>query len=886
MISAPRVESTTSPCSAPASRELAQPAIPSPSTKHPVFQPGTHKSCYAYADYPKPCGNCLRRKETCCFGKKTVPRRNVTKHLHFTRPLKGTEKCTSVSSNTLFYVDQPLVPAQDEKSSQTETSTLPNQPSVFSETASIPASANACATSTSIIPRLYLDHVLDQAYINCYKKAGDNGSHDAGPANGHVPSGKANGIFGSSYRLTYFTESRLASLSGRLRNHKVDDLVHRINSHIWQRLRRPTDAPNVFDTPDAPDAQDVPNKSPFSSSNPIHVEPELEAAYIQIYFERAHPLCPFLDRTAFEARALRENDASRTTKEIKENAPKKAWSVLYYSVLAIGCAYMDSSTSTTANANARPSSRHCFEPGKSTAWRLFAQGALAHFADLHILPEDSLLTLQALTAMSVYGLGVACLSIERVILTEAARRAQSMAQIPSAQSSVSFQRTFWILYGIEKVTSFHFGRSSMFVDSDIACPFPASFGGDGTHATWPILWILHARLLSRTYASLFSVGTACNTAAHSLATIDQLHKEVEAWRLSVPEARGLRPDASSRAPGLHSHDPTERIMTLGHRYMYHSLVLILSHAQLHHFSQLPPSQKAELATVAAQKKAQDTLIVAARTILELTSLIEVEPHTPLWLLAVVPLMALLVLFDVVVHSSPSTLSSSGSDIALNLVLLDMGAGYFSRIEYASGGSLPGSLLSEFAHIARDYVNDYQRRVREQERSDKTVKSTAKSTTSVLISAQQLQQPLPSPPAPTLPHTALLPQATDIPPQPFGTMNTTSSTWSLSSAVLPVVADVGSTTSTSSKEAYVRPSSLELLTTSDMHPFSNGVVFPDGNSGPSSRDGSVYGVNTGYWNENGSNGVDLTGTDVMGLFTSNYYFLPEMDGILYGNINGM
>ncbi|CAK7204862.1 hypothetical protein SEUCBS139899_007624 [Sporothrix eucalyptigena] len=893
MPSAPPAESA-SPRSPPTSPTALQ-TTSSPPTAQPVFQLGAHKSCDACkarkvkcpselfpkfcqetkpmptlsadADYPKPCGNCLRRKETCCFGKKKVPRRNVTKHLRFTQPLKGTEQSAPASSKTLCYVDQPLAPSREKKTSQRET-TLPSRPSPSSD-AAVPSSTKA-STSAPIIPTLYLDHVLSQAQANCHKKAGDKGSQDASPADGELPSGKVNSIFGGSYRLTYFTESRLISLSSRLRNHKVDDLVRRINAHIRQRLRKPAEAP------------DAPDTSTINSSDAVHVEPEFAVACIQAYFERAHPLCPFLDRAAFEARALPGSDASGTT---KEPVPKKAWSALYYSVLAIGCAYLDSSSASTANT--RRNSVQGFEPGKSTAWRLFAQGALAHFHDLHLLPEDSLLTLQALTAMSIYGLGVACLSFERVILTEAARRAQSMAQSPNALSSVSFQRTFWLLYGIEKVTSFHFGRSSTFVDSDIACPFPESFG-DGPLATdtWPILWIRHARLLSRTYASLFSVGMACNSTAVSLATIDQLHAEVEAWRLSVPETRGLRPDTSSTAPGLRSLDPAERTMTLGHRYMYHSIVLILSHVQLHHLSQLPAAQKAEPATVAAQKVAQDTLMVAARAILELTPLIEVESHTPLWLLAVVPLMALLVLFDMVVHSpqapSSSTGTGSGNDTALNLVLLDMGAGYFSRIEYASGGSLPGSLLSEFAHIARDYVNDYQRRQRERERErpDRSVDIVPSSTTS--IPTLQIQQPLPSPPAPTLSESVLLSQAADMPSQPFSAMGSTSTMWSLPPTVPSVVADISNTTT--SKESQIQPTSLDLLSTSDLPTFNNSLVFPDGNSGPSSRDGSVYGANPGYWN--GSNGADLTGTDVMGLFTSNYYFLPEMDGILYGNYNGM
>jgi hypothetical protein len=36
--------------------------------------------------------------------------------------------------------------------------------------------------------------------------------------------------------------------------------------------------------------------------------------------------------------------------------------------------------------------------------------------------------------------------------------------------------------------------------------------------------------------------------------------------------------------------------------------------------------------------------------------------------------------------------------------MDIASGHFSRIEYASNGSLPGSLISEFTHIAREYVN--------------------------------------------------------------------------------------------------------------------------------------------------------------------------------------
>lgn len=70
-------------------------------------------------------------------------------------------------------------------------------------------------------------------------------------------------------------------------------------------------------------------------------------------------------------------------------------------------------------------------------------------------------------------------------------------------------------------------------------------------------------------------------------------------------------------------------------------------------------------------------------------------------IAGIPITALFVLFDIVVHDPRQP------EVASNLALLDMAAGHFSRIEYASGGTLPGSLIAEFAKIARDYVNEIQ-----------------------------------------------------------------------------------------------------------------------------------------------------------------------------------
>lgn len=58
-----------------------------------------------------------------------------------------------------------------------------------------------------------------------------------------------------------------------------------------------------------------------------------------------------------------------------------------------------------------------------------------------------------------------------------------------------------------------------------------------------------------------------------------------------------------------------------------------------------------------------------------------------------------VLFDMVIHKP--THPETESDLAL----LDILGGYFSRFDYATGGSVPCSLFSGFAHIANQFVRD-------------------------------------------------------------------------------------------------------------------------------------------------------------------------------------
>ncbi|KAI4601528.1 hypothetical protein KJ359_011658 [Pestalotiopsis sp. 9143b] len=388
---------------------------------------------------------------------------------------------------------------------------------------------------------------------------------------------KRNGLFLANFSLTFFSDARLEQLSKRLGNDKVNQLVSRISSVIRLRVRQ-------HDKLSASSLRIAAGSVFEASTNLIEAN-----AWIQSYFERVHPFYPFLDRKDFESRAFNTNLPTSLVQD-------KAWSALYHAVLALGC-----------QANGGGS----FEPGKGEAWRLFSV-SLGLFPDLITLP-DSLAVLNAMAAMTVYSLGISCLAIEHVIISEAARRAQNLGSSRlTGEEENNYHKVFWVLYSMEKISSFHFGRNSVFNDHDIVFPIP------------PV----------------------------PEAVINGFD-----WFLACASCR-----------------------------------LSLSRATLFLAADAP-----EVVSKAQQSESTKALMESSRSTLELTTYIDVEPYTHLWIIGGIPLTAHFTLFDLVINNS------SFPGTAANLALLDISAGHFSRIEYGSDGHLPGSLIAEFTHIAREYV---------------------------------------------------------------------------------------------------------------------------------------------------------------------------------------
>ncbi|KAK1528289.1 hypothetical protein CPAR01_12847 [Colletotrichum paranaense] len=552
----------------------------------------THKSCDACTSRKvrcpgrRPgssgtCTNCTRRKSECVFGVRKLARRPNIQRQFFP---------TSRSSGTPDEIQQGCtVSVLDFATLPTPASKSPDP--TISEKSSTP-DPNARRPAPHRIPELYVDRVLDRA-----RKAPR--STRPSEASNYV---KGYGIFGGTKNLTFFSEGRLKSLAQCLGHEKVHDLVGRIASAVEERGRFvKLRACSLNRRPERPACLD---------------DKALLAKYVKLYFEQVHPRFPFLDRDAFERTAFSQDQP--------HSAPKsKSWICLYHSVLALGCQYDGGGS---------------FEPGEGDAWKFFSI-ALANFADLIMLP-DTLTTFQAVVAMMIYSLGIAGIVLEHVLMSEAARRAQNLADAKFVGAAAdAFRRTFWVFYSLEKINSFHHGRSSAIMDCDISCSVPStpeSFFSGGFD--WFLCFVSHARLLSRANTSLFSVGVSDNPGEYHLDIIDQLLDELEDWRNSLPD-NGFRPGGWVKP---------------------HSII---------------EDQERTVALCALNNMGRYRMM------------------------ATIPIMAFFVLFDLVIHN-PRQIHT-----ATNLALLDVVKGHCSRMEMISNGAIPGSMVGEFAQIARSYVNE-------------------------------------------------------------------------------------------------------------------------------------------------------------------------------------
>ncbi|RKK74080.1 hypothetical protein BFJ69_g8819 [Fusarium oxysporum] len=214
-------------------------------------------------------------------------------------------------------------------------------------------------------------------------------------------------------------------------------------------------------------------------------------------------------------------------------------------------------------------------------------------------------------------MNTASMQMDQSLLAEMTRMALALRYHKSmtlGENPTTCQRTFWVVYHLEKQYSFQARRSSAIADYDIGCPIPSVPDSQFGDYNWFWSSIRFSRLLSIAYESVFSTTASTRSAASQLASVGQVRNLLEQWRQSIPE--DFRPGEPLRRVRF-TDDKTKQVALLTHCY-HHHLTIALERAVLF----LNEDGEARLAS-------SRNLLHAARAIIELTRYIDVEPHTPI-----------------------------------------------------------------------------------------------------------------------------------------------------------------------------------------------------------------------------------------------------------------
>ncbi|KAK0620623.1 hypothetical protein B0T14DRAFT_234895 [Immersiella caudata] len=453
--------------------------------------------------------------------------------------------------------------------------------------------------------------------------------------------------------MAFFSNQRVASLAERLGPECLTDIVERLEGLVQKRINGRGEA----------ELEEYASSARISFHNPLApetVQPAIAKAFIKAYFDHIHPVYPFLDEEEFCSIAL---SSALDDDYLKRNP---VFSCLYHTVLALGSQYFHGGG---------------FVPRLGQAWGLF-QISLGLIPCV-LAPPHSVTNLQALAAMSIFSLNPCCVQLELTIISEVARMAHTLQYHTTANSPVGHLKAFWVVYYIDKLSNFTESVSSLLADEDIGCiipPAPESLFDD---YNWYISAIRFGRLCSVAYSALFSVSASLKSKEGLRSAIPNIMRMLENWRLSVPLK--FRP----QEPIQIQQDATPSTKRVFLETQYHYLNLLIAIDRL--------SLQVEAEGSPEREKVKFRLMRSARTVIELTHLVELDGILNIFLCGMMPIAALFILFDFVVHNPRHR------DTQENLILLDTAAAHFRLIDAASHGIIPGNTIAEFAGIARKYA---------------------------------------------------------------------------------------------------------------------------------------------------------------------------------------
>ena len=299
--------------------------------------------------------------------------------------------------------------------------------------------------------------------------------------------------------------------------------------------------------------------------------------------------------------------------------------------------------------------------------------------------------------------GLGSPALEYMLCSNAVRMAQSkgLHRQPSKSWGLPeceiLHRTwlFWAIYCCDKQIAFRSGRPSAIDDDNISCKVPTKLP-TGSTADVEIFtaMVRHAQISSQISKRLMSVKAFQQSPTEFLASVSDLHAQLQQFRESLPTAwRPGTPIMPSDWPG--SGARVTQMLYLHFAY-YGSLIatnVLLTYPWIsgRFGSESDPSFRgqANLSSL--------TVANAARNIILNTRAIEINAATPAFLAFYYPILSHINLFIFVLrHTSLATVDS---DVAL----LDTCAGHFAYMEYTTSSELAFPFVRDAAALARNTV---------------------------------------------------------------------------------------------------------------------------------------------------------------------------------------
>ncbi|KAH8812891.1 fungal-specific transcription factor domain-containing protein [Xylogone sp. PMI_703] len=415
-------------------------------------------------------------------------------------------------------------------------------------------------------------------------------------------------------------------------------------------------------------------------------EPDRQAAwrYAKEYFDNApEAMFEIVHRPSFEARLKAHFDGPVTT-ALDEDP---AWYALRNVIYAHGCRYEFSQNSYNSR----------FIEAQTAGWQYF-ENALSKYSDLCFC-RTGLMAVNALLSMAFYAESLSSPAIEYMLITAAVRLAQSkgLHRQPGSNWGISPQDTdhrnwiFWLLYIYEKHVSHRSGRASIIDDDDISCKIPKRlFPGSNINLDFCTLAAKHALISSQIGKRCSTVAAYRQTPEQVVQTACELDKQLREWQNLHPPA--IRPGSIFRSPKLPSG--FEMIHVLYLHFSYYGSLIGIHSIFTYPWSGMLGRDKSP--AIRDQINTSIEIVAeASRSIILMTKFInDIYAWTPTWMAFYYPVLGLINLFvHVLKHPTAST---AQSDVAL----MDVMAGHFARMEFASSGHISISIARELSNLAR------------------------------------------------------------------------------------------------------------------------------------------------------------------------------------------